>query len=84
MAALQHKTTKEGFLKGDEILMGSLLQSVKLGDSPAPQVSGMKQNLIKVLCGKCDSDKLWLWLKSSKMPPQNLPEWMDDHLDAPI
>ena len=35
MTASQLKTMKEGFLKGEDILTESLLQSIELGDSPS-------------------------------------------------
>ena len=58
MAAPQDKTMKEGFLKGEEIPVDSFLQILELEDSTFPHISEMKQNLMKVLSGECESDKL--------------------------
>ena len=69
MDSLSTTTIKAGFAKGEEIPIKTLLQSIELGESAAPQVPEMKQNLIKILSGACNSDKLWLWLKLSKTPP---------------
>ena len=80
MAALQKKTIKKGFQKGEEVPVASLFQSINLEESTLPHFEVMKQNLTNTPSGTCESDKLWPWLKLSKTPSQNLPEWEEDCL----
>ena len=68
MVALQAETMEEGFLKWEEIPVESFLQIIEMKDSTFLCVLEIKQNPPKVLSGKCESDKLWSWLKPSKTP----------------